>query len=73
MKTFFQIAGICVLTALLGTLMVTALLWFLGLVAIFVVILGVGWAAGMPIKVTQNGQTIGHIKRTKFYPLWSKH
>lgn len=63
-----------------ATIFFWSVLWILACLALLLTAFGLAWVFGFPIKVTQNGEIIGHAKRTKFYPkrtkfypLWSKH
>lgn len=73
MKTFFQLIGIGIAFALVALLFVLGFVWIFAGFGIFIVLFAVFWAAGLPITVKKNGKIIGHLKRTKFYPLWSKY
>lgn len=69
MKEWLQIAGL----AIMGLLLVFVIIAFAGFfitVGLAVVgVLAVAWLIGMPIKVSRNGKTIGHYRRTTFYPV----
>lgn len=73
MKDWLRIISMAIGAFFVGMLLITAVLAFTGFFVTVglgaVGILAVAWVLGLPIKVTSNGKTIGHYRRTTFYPV----
>lgn len=70
--SILKLIGVVLVIGLAVAFIIFFGVWFLIAIAAMVGIFGVAWLAGVPITISQNGEKIGYIRWTKFYPTSQK-
>lgn len=67
-KVLGKLVGLVAFSAMLVLLFAWAAVFIIWMIVAALVIYGVAHVMGWPIRVTRDGELIGHLRRGKFYP-----